>query len=111
MAAISCSLQPASASRRHAALRSPCDEQCFGKSASSHHSRNTLPKPAEENAAPVTLVKNVICPAIGAQIEEWRATVTRLCDDASTELPEVKLLSFIEVAQVLNAFATSTCAI
>jgi predicted MFS family arabinose efflux permease len=33
MAAISCSLQPASASRRQAALRSPCDEQCLGISA------------------------------------------------------------------------------
>lgn len=32
MAAISYSEQPASACRRQAALRSPCDERCFGRS-------------------------------------------------------------------------------
>jgi hypothetical protein len=42
MLAISLALHPPSASRRQAALRSPCAEQRFGNSAASHHSRKEV---------------------------------------------------------------------
>src|SRR6516225_7090850 len=69
MALISCSEHPASASRRQAALRSPCAEQCFGSPASSHHCRNRLPKPAAENGLPLPVTRNVrLLPPVAVKI-------------------------------------------
>src|SRR5262245_46595338 len=63
MAAISCSVQPASASRRAAAFRSPWAEQ-WCRFAISHCSRNQFPNPAAVKGLPNSVTRKVICPAV-----------------------------------------------
>ena len=57
--AMTFALQPASASRLQAALRSPWAAQCLGRFASLHRSRNQLPKPGAVNGLPKLVVSSV----------------------------------------------------
>src|SRR5436305_10407464 len=61
MDAITLALQPASASRRAAALRKPWADVPFGSAAALQASRNQLVKPAATNGLPNDVVKNVRC--------------------------------------------------
>jgi hypothetical protein len=61
MAAISLALRPASANRRHMALRKPCADKPSGKPAARHSPPNQLVKLPPVNGLPVAVVKNVKC--------------------------------------------------
>ena len=61
IAMISGPLHPASASRRHAALRSPCGLQRCGKPAASHQLRNCSLNALGPYGRPVAVIRNVSC--------------------------------------------------